>query len=532
MSSPSHKLHQESVSDVYAVVDKSKKRRNTCKSSSSHQLHQESASDVYAVVDKSKKRRKIGKSSPSHKLHQDLFDAHAVVNKIKQQETDGVGEVLTAQEISTIDVSTPYALTPVYSQENQDKPATPSIFENVHSYKRDKNKVKKTSCRYSIFIVSCLIFLVTAVTAAIVVALITISLTVNLQDDLKYFKQRLDQLEMDFHSNLGQQENTTLGFGEAISLLRTSVRALNNTFIQQVSSVANATSFLTESITAANNYFQTSVNTLTDILAKGIQAIHTFDSCADVFNFSVQLPSGMYSVKSGNSSINKYCFATTNTTIANSCNSIPGRWKRIAYLNTNESPVTCPDAFEVRNDTSSPPLCRRNNISAGCSSVIYPSYGTSYSQVCGTVRVHPEGTPDGFSSHNSNQRPSNGQSVNQNYVDGVSLTYGDSSNRNHIWTYTAVIFVGHDSSGCEICNNRKPNIPGSNFSCIIAHCDSSSNCYPSTLWDNEVQQCFGNETFYRQLSVSTTDNIEMRVCRDQDRSDEDFLISFVELFVM
>ena len=41
--------------------------------------------------------------------------------------------------------------------------------------------------------------------AAIVVALVTISFTVNLQDDLKNFRQRLDQLEMDFHSNLRQQ---------------------------------------------------------------------------------------------------------------------------------------------------------------------------------------------------------------------------------------------------------------------------------------------------------------------------------------
>ena len=291
-------------------------------SSPSHKLHQESVSDAYAVVDKSKKRRNIGKSSSSLKHHQDLSDAYAVVKKLKQQETDGVGEVSTAQEISTIDVSTPYALTPVHSQENQDKPATPSNYEKVHSYyERDKNKIQKTGCSYSIFIASFLIFLVTAVTAAIVVAFITISFTVNLQDDLKYFKQRLDQLEMDFHSNLRQQKNTTLGFGEAISLLRTSVRALNNTFIQQVSSVANAMSLLTESITADNNYFQTSINTLMDVLAKGVQAIHTFDSCADVFNFSIQLSSGMYSIRSGNSSIKKYCSATT---ITNSCNGIPG----------------------------------------------------------------------------------------------------------------------------------------------------------------------------------------------------------------
>ena len=194
--------------------------------------------------------------------------------------------------------------------------------------------------------------------------------------------------------------------------------------------------------------------------------------------------------------------------------------------------MSCPYGFEVRNDTSSPTLCRRMNTTAGCSSVIYPSNGTLYSQVCGTVRVHPAGTPDGFSSHN-NQVPRNGQSVNQNYVDGVSLTYGVSSNRNHIWTYTAAVLVVDDGIGCGNCNNNnKPNILGTNFTCTNAHCSNANSCFPNTLWGNDTQQCFGNETFYRQLSESTADNIEMRVCRDEFRSNEDILLSFVELFVM
>ena len=490
--------------------------------------------DVYAVVDKSKKIRNKGESSPSHKLHQNLSDAHAVVDKNKQPEKDDMGKVLTAQqEIPTIEDGTQYAITPIYQElevNNSQSSPTPHIYEKVHSCYKNKTHraIQKPGCRYSIFIVSYHIFLVTAVIAAIVAALVTISLTVNLQNNLKNVKQRHDQLETDSHSNKRQQENTSLGFGEAISLLRANMQAINYTFIQQVSSVANA---ITESITTANN-FQASINTLTDVLAKGIQAIHIFDYCADVFNFSIQLPSGVYSIRSGNSSINKYCSATTITTIANSCNGIPGRWKRIAYLNTDENPVTCPDGFEVRNDTFSPPLCRRMDTSAGCSSVIYPSYGMSYSQVCGTVRVHPEGTPDGFSSHSSNQRLSNGQSVNQNYVDGVSLTYGDSSNRNHIWTYTAAITVRFDRIGCDICNNSKSIIPGTNFTCTNGYCSSENSCFPYTLWGNDTKQCFGNETFYRQLTESITDNIEMRVCRDESRSNEDILLSFVELFVL
>ena len=126
----------------------------------------------------------------------------------------------------------------------------------------------------------------------------------------------------------------------------------------------------------------------------------------------------------------------------------------------------------------------------------------------------------------------NGHSVKQNYVDGVSLTYVDSSNWNHIWTYTASVLVEDDGIGCGNCNKNKPNIPGTNLTCTTAHCRYSNNCFPNTLWGNDTQQCFGNETFYRQLSESTADDIEMRVCRDEVRSNEDILISFVELFVI
>ena len=82
--------------------------------------------------------------------------------------------------------------------------------------------------------------------------------------------------------------------------------------------------------------------------------------------------------------------------IAFSCNDIPGGWKRIAYLNADENPISCPSGFEVRSDTSNPPLCTLIDYYQGCSFVIYSSNGTTYSQVCGTVRVHPEGTPDRF----------------------------------------------------------------------------------------------------------------------------------------
>ena len=97
----------------------------------------------------------------------------------------------------------------------------------------------------------------------------------------------------------------------------------------------------------------------------------------------------------------------------------------------------------------------------------YPSNGTSYSQVCGTVRVYPAGTPDGFHTF--------GFPSKDEYVDGVYFTDGNSSNRNHIWTYTAAVTVGSDTSGCDQCNYMKPpNIPSSIFTYTTAHCKNGN----------------------------------------------------------
>ena len=70
----------------------------------------------------------------------------------------------------------------------------------------------------------------------------------------------------------------------------------------------------------------------------------------------------------------------------------------------------------------------------------------SYSQICGTVQVHPAGTPDGFRSF-FKYRPT----ITEICVDGLSITYGDTPKRNHIWTYaptTLLSFV--DRNRCYI----------------------------------------------------------------------------------
>ena len=51
------------------------------------------------------------------------------------------------------------------------------------------------------------------------------------------------------------------------------------------------------------------------------------------------------------------------------------------------------------------------------------------------------------------------------------------------------------------------------------------------LWDSEGCRNHDDTWFYRQLPEATTDDIEMRVCRDEDRDNEDILIQSVDIYI-
>ena len=87
--------------------------------------------------------------------------------------------------------------------------------------------------------------------------------------------------------------------------------------------------------------------------------------------------------------------------------------------------------------------------------------------------------------------------INDNYVDGISLTYGTSS-KIHIWTFIA------DEVRCNQNSPRQvPQYVGSDYSCLNMESSctsSSSSCY---------------SPFLRLLQQPVTEDIELRLCRDQ-----------------
>ena len=132
----------------------------------------------------------------------------------------------------------------------------------------------------------------------------------------------------------------------------------------------------------------------------------------------------------------------------------PG-WRRAAYLNMSYPTQTCPPAWELI--TTPRRSCARPS-SAGdqtCYSAMFPTQGIQYSQVCGRIIGYQFGHPQAFFE-------SGGRTIDEQYVDGVSLTYG--SPRQHIWTFAGALDetdACNDASRCTCTDSSRPNPPPS-----------------------------------------------------------------------
>ena len=207
-------------------------------------------------------------------------------------------------------------------------------------------------------------------------------------------------------------------------------------------------------------------------------------SCQAIHKLHPSFRSGYYWVTSSNgSTIYVYCEMTK------SCNNFTGGLTRVAVFNGETRPSLCTGNFMIYQRTR----CVRRSAEPGCSHNIFLLMNMSYSHICGTVESSWFGHPDGFI---GNDRNSN-TNINENYVDGISLTYGKEPSRTHIWTFIA-------DQSCP--PSDIPDYVGNNNTCLIHENSCSTNpksCSPS---------------FFRKLEQPVTEDIEMRLCRDQHRT--------------
>ena len=213
------------------------------------------------------------------------------------------------------------------------------------------------------------------------------------------------------------------------------------------------------------------------------------------------------------------------------CGSDEG-WMRVAYLNMSDPNEKCPNGFRLYEENGVRACGRPSTGSGSCVSTTYPSEDIRYCQVCGKVIGYQFGSPNGAV----------GNDINGIYIDGISLTHGNP--RSHIWSFMGGLQETVSKSYCPcgtVIPTTAPSFVGNDYFCESgAPSPWQYKFYPNDpIWDGlgcgsiEERCCWvpGLPWFHKTLGYTTTDYIEMRLCCNEDSSNEDVPFSIVELYI-
>ena len=249
-------------------------------------------------------------------------------------------------------------------------------------------------------------------------------------------------------------------------------------------------------------------------------------SCRDILlvNPGCYSISGYYWIQCGNmsSAIQVYCEMTT----------LQGGWLRVASENFTDN-STCPCEW-VNVTVDGTRYCTVANTDSQASWNI--DHMCPFSEVRGYVLVDQRGKPDGFYGLSGG--------LNGSYVDGISFTFGKTS-RQHLFTYVVADEVTHDSNrACECQGSSFTNYPRFvlwDFMCDTGYFSSpyvTTSVAPRTLFTGEGCEegsgcCHvaGAPWFYKGLSQTVSEDLEVRILADEDHSVEMILVRELELYV-
>ena len=256
-------------------------------------------------------------------------------------------------------------------------------------------------------------------------------------------------------------------------------------------------------------------------------------SCNDVYqiNNAARGSSGNYWINTTSGIQQVYCDMELE------CGGHKGGWMKIVDLDASRGD-DCPTGWT--KITTPVAACIAPSSIAGCYSTNFSSLDVTYSKVCGMAVGYQKSTTDAFAALFFSERSLNGP-----YVDGISITYG--TPRKHIWTYGIGNSDNYDSLPTYSTNCPCSEFPGTSPPSFVHdnyYCESGSLLIGSgyhtsdPVWDGE--DCSINNSccsqpslpwFYRQLPLTTSEDIETRICRDEASSNEDVLIKELQLYV-
>ena len=216
-------------------------------------------------------------------------------------------------------------------------------------------------------------------------------------------------------------------------------------------------------------------------------------------------------------------------------------WTRIAYLDMTDPAQSCPSPW-TEFTSGDKRVCFRSSSSGGsCDSVIYDNLQQQeYSQVCGRIIGYQYGNPHAFYPYHIAR-----YSLDSFYIDGISVTYGQTLRR-HIWTFAAGFSEVDSTASCP-CGSptSQATIPpyiGNNYFCETGTIPSAdfSTFYPDDpLWDGmgcgpgHSCECELNSPpwFTTNLVTPTTDAIEVRSCSYEGTARKNVGIEVIELYI-
>ena len=222
-------------------------------------------------------------------------------------------------------------------------------------------------------------------------------------------------------------------------------------------------------------------------------------------------------------------------------------WTRIAHLDMNDPSQQCPSEWNLI--TSPVRGCNRGSTVPSCNSATFTSSLPSYSRVCGRVIAYHSGAPEAFGPSVTGSNPG----LDGFYMDGVSITHGAPTQRQHIWSFAVSHYetdTNYDGRWNCACTNTNFNWPyqlpsfvGNNYFCDTGNPGpgtSDSTVYADDpLWDGAgcgpSSACCEFNTppwFHTMLPQPISDDLEVRICANAASSREDVIVSIIDIFAM
>lgn len=270
-------------------------------------------------------------------------------------------------------------------------------------------------------------------------------------------------------------------------------------------------------------------------------------TCSQLYRELVTTQSGYYQLKH-NTVV--YCDMELE------CGGHQGGWTRVVSLNTSRGD-RCPKGWNTDYDNVLKNRYCIGGHNAGCYSVKFPVNQTRYTRICGQLRGYQKGSMNAFFPAAQALGTAKGyepekatSSINGPYVDGISITAGQP--RKHVWTYAVGLsddyrynYVTGGGYNCPCAEYPGPAPP--TFVQGHYYCESGNTGKFTTgkyytkddaLWDgrgcgkrNNCCTQAGSPWFFRQLPVPMNEDIEVRICRDQNNSDEEVLVEEMDIYI-